>query len=304
MRKTLVYLLVLAVSFTIVKPSFCADINDWKRGDGSNAIKGTTSPSDIDTVLANYSTDPLDKALTHRIWGCELTVTNVTTITVEIGEVVCSNSGGTVKRFRENTSTTTMVMTTSGVGGIDSGSSEKASTWYDLYAVADADATTFTAIATEQGTAPSDVTYYRYIGSFYNDAGQDIDTFYFRGKGSDPVVMWDVPVSITTTVSAAAWSAATSCAAGMPSHSELGIFGLEASDNDNTCQLIIRPNGSTWNTAVANSIYLDATGTGDSSNVMGGQRLCATDGSQQIQYYNLTGDASTTVSVEGFILER
>ncbi len=289
-------IIIILLSSMVCQPLFA--ITDWNRGDGTDAVKGTDNASDIDYDVTNYIQDPLDRALQYYIRGCTLTRTSATVITVSIGEVVCSNGAGTIKRMRQNVATTTMDMAVVGVGGIDSGSAEVISTWYDIYSVADANATTFTAIAAQQGTALSDVTYYRYIGSAYNNAAGDLQNFYWFGYGNNPIVMWDVPISITTVLSSAAWSGATSCSAAMPSSSTLAVFGLYEGDGPGSFpRIFIRPNGSTWSTSHANSIM-------NSSQYAGGQRMCITDSSQQIQYYNDVNDNATEIMVEGFYISR
>jgi len=277
-------------------------IVDWQRGLGEDAVKGTDNASDTDYDVTNYLQDPLDRLLFKEIEGCTLTRTSATVITASIGSVSCSNGAGTIKRFRQNTATTTMDMTVVGVGGIDSGSAEGASTWYSLYAVADADATTFTVIAASQGTALSDVTYYRYIGSVYNDSGSDLKNFYWFGSGHTPLIMWDVPILITTTASAGVWSAATSCSAAMPSTSTLAVFGLSAQEAGGVTALWIRPNGSTGATANPGVSY---AGTGIYNyGYFYGQYRCMTDSSQQIQYYGDAGDSQTGIAVQGFYINR
>lgn len=269
---------------------------EWIRGDGSDSVKGTDNVSDVDYDITNYLQDPLDRTL-FNIYKCTLTRTSATVITIGAGKIVCSNGAGTVHKMRENTSTTTVTMTNAGVGGIDSGSSEKASTWYDIYAVADADATTFTAIAAEQGVALSDATYYRYVGSAYNDSGSDLKNFYWYGWGHHPLIMWDVPVSITTTLSAGAWSGATSLATGIPSSSTCAILGLYAFEGAGSTNAIwVRPNGSTWTTSTTNAV--------NAVNAISGQRICMTDSSQQIQYYNHGSDSATEITVEGCYINR
>ena len=285
------FLLVLFLGIILATNVFAADINDFIRGDGSDVVKGSDDPSDLDTLITNYLQDPLDKLLTEIIHGCTLTRTSATVITVSAGEVTCYNAAQTIKRMRRNTSTTTVNMAVAGVGGIDSGSAEGASTWYSVYAVADADATTFTAICTEQGTAPSDVTYYRYIGSFYNDSGQDILNFYWSGEGTDIYVGWDVPISITTTASANTWSGAISCAAAMPSSSTRAYFRMSVGMNvsDTRCSGSVRPHGGTWQDPAD---YATAGGEGHDP-YLGFKMpvMSFTDSSQQINHFEFADGA-------------
>jgi hypothetical protein len=305
MKRFLIFFLALLIPSCV----YGADINDWIKGDGTDAIEGTDNISDLDTLTTNYLQDPLDRLLTHHIWGCVVSVTGTDEVTVSAGEVVCSNSAGTIRRFRKNTSTATVDFTAAGVGGVDSGSARDTA-WFDIYAVADADATTFTLIAGKQGTALSDVTYYRYIGSVYNDAGDDIDVIWYAGEGSTLIAMHDVPVNVTTTVSnggaGGGWSDA-SCSAGIPSHSTCGIFGLHATDNAAYCGLWVRPDdeagiGGVWATDGANGVYLEAPVSTNSQ--IGGSVISMTDSSQNINYYSETGDSASQIDVHGFYLNR
>lgn len=278
-------------------------IVDWIQGLGTDSLPGTTNASDIDYGVTNYLQDPLDRLLANYVRGCTLTRTSATVITVSAGEVVCAIGAGTTKRMRQNTATTTMDMTVVGVGGIDSGSAEIVSTWYSIYAVADANATTFTVIATQQGVAPSDVTYYAYIGSAYNNAAGDLSNFTWHGTGLWCYVAWDLPVSITTATSSGAWSAAVSCATGMPSTSRLANFTLvcDSTVSGNYRSASIKPNGGTGinpTGAVANIVGIT---------IISGTIIAATDSSQQISHYEFDGGgglANFSIYLNGYWVER
>ena len=298
------FLLVLLILGMMVNPVLGADINDFKRGDDSEVIKGAESISDIDTLLEAYLSDPLARLLGSSIAGVELTWTDANTITVEIGRVACKSAGG-VLRFRENTSTFTIDLSTSSdTSGVDKvGDVDKASSWFHIYANADADATTFTGCASLSASAPDGPTYFRYIGSVYNDAGQDMLAWFWTGRGSYAVVEWDIPIVITTTISAGAWSGATSCALGMPSTSEKALFGLYVGDTTaQSASIAVIPNGGDETAPSApNEISVN---TASAAGHISGQFFSATDSSQQIKYYNGAGDEVTSVNVDAFILER
>lgn len=140
--------------------------------------------------------------------------------------------------------------------------------------------------------------YWRVIGAVLVTTGDEFLPFYQNGN----TIMHDVPVNITTTVSAGSWNEDNSCAAGMPAISTLGIFGLYSSETTtNDAGVWIRPTGSTWSTNQANGVF------GHANNVpaIGGQRQCMTNGSQQIDYQNdnnVTADAATRIDVEGYVL--
>ena len=143
--------------------------------------------------------------------------------------------------------------------------------------------------------------YWRVIAEVPIESGdQKIHLSGHRQRGER--IMLDAPLTITTSVSENDWSSAEDCSAAIPSTSTMGIFGLKSKDSGTTtCGVWIKPNGSTWistfdETTAASGVVAIAT-----DDIGSGQRLCATDGSQQIQYANMTGDSATVISVEGYI---
>jgi len=149
-------------------------------------------------------------------------------------------------------------------------------------------------------------TYHRCIGAIYLNAtgSGEIDKFFQRKD----IVMWDVPVSVTTTKSKNAWSGAVSCAASMPSISEFGIFGCRVKANASGARagIYIRPNGSAWNagnesTDGGNGVWFNMAVNHD----LGGEVIRATDGSQQIQHWSDTSDDITSMEIHlhGYLLE-
>jgi len=293
-------ILIVLFSMCIATNVFAA--NKWLNQNNTDAVTGAQNVSDLDTTVTAYMQDPLNRMLPHYIWGCTLTRTSATVVTVSAGEVAITNSAGTIKCMRQNTATTTIDMAgAAGVGAIDSGSAEQASTWYDLYAVADADATTFTAICTEQGTAPIDVTYYRYIGSFFNDAAQNISNFSWFGNGSKITYIHDIPVVLSTTIRAA--FTAQSCSAGMPNTSTMAILGVygNAQAAPASVSFYVRPTGYTGSETAHGGLQ-GAGGTRWGGSV---QVVCGTDTSQSIDY-KTTGSGLNAISlaVRGFILKR
>ncbi len=147
-------------------PAF-ADL--WMEGDGSDALEGTDNASAIDDNITASLQNPLDRVLHGLVTGCLVSYSNAAELTVGIGSVVCANSGGTVRRMRRNTSATTV-----GWANIDTGA--EANNTYYVYAVADADATTFTVVVSLSDTFPTGVTYAKRIGQFVNASG-DITQF-------------------------------------------------------------------------------------------------------------------------------
>ena len=102
--------------------------------------------------------------------NCNVEYASASTVTIGAGEVMLVNSAGDAYRMRANTAVVTLDLT----ADLDTGT-EQTSQEYYVYAVADADATTFTGIISESDTFPTGVTYARKIGTFYNGSGDDID---------------------------------------------------------------------------------------------------------------------------------
>lgn len=163
------------ITVFITSNCFAVDINDWKRGDDSIPVKGTDLVSDIDTLISNYIVDPTSRQFTEYKHGANITWASNATVSISAGEVVCYNSAKTIRRMRRTTAAITITLPASGASGdsLDTGNAA-VSTWYYVYAVADADATTFTGICSASASTPTGVTYFRYLGRFYNNASDNI----------------------------------------------------------------------------------------------------------------------------------
>lgn len=154
-------LLGLFLSICLVSNGYCVD--EWSKADP----QGSRGASDIDAyVAANNSA--LDRYLAYGRHDCKLSYASESTITVGAGSIVCSNSTGEVRRMRANTTATTVSWS-----DIDTGSENDSTTYY-LWAIGDADTTTFTVKISLSSTAPGSSTYYKRLGSFYNDADSNI----------------------------------------------------------------------------------------------------------------------------------
>lgn len=151
----------LILSLCLISQVYCAD--QWDK----NELAGTINASDIDyyNLANNEATDRL--LYTYR-QGCALVYASASTITVNSGALALPNLTGSVVRWRRNTSNTTVAWS-----NIDTGTEANSTTYY-IYGVADTDATTFTCVISTNSSAPTGVTYYRRLGSFYNDASGNI----------------------------------------------------------------------------------------------------------------------------------
>ena len=130
---------------------------------------GTESPSDLDSLITTNN-DVVDRLLADYREGVKLSYASAATITVGTGQIVCDNSGRTTRKWRENTAALTLAWT-----DIDTGA-EASSTTYYVYALADTDIATFTGVISLSSSSPNGATYYKRLGSFYNDASGNITT--------------------------------------------------------------------------------------------------------------------------------
>lgn len=137
---------------------------EWTKADPA----GTRNAADIDLYVTNNNT-ALDRVLGNYREGMALVYDSASQITASSGEVVCSNSDGSTRKMRQNTSNTTVTW-----ADIDTGSEASATTYY-IYANCDADATTATFKVSASSSSPSGVTSYKKLGSFYNDGSSNID---------------------------------------------------------------------------------------------------------------------------------
>jgi len=160
MKKFLVLLLVL--SLVLTSSAFAAV--GWVKGKPA----GTINPGTIDDTIGENN-DALDLVLSTFQQGCKISYSSAAQITVGSGGVVVSNSAGTVRLMLANTSATTVTW-----ADIDTGA-EAASTTYYLYAIGSATTdTVFTVKISTSSSAPTGVTYYKRLGSFYNDSSSNI----------------------------------------------------------------------------------------------------------------------------------
>ena len=99
--------------------------------------------------------------------GCSVEYKTAADLYVRAGEIMIYDASGNC-RLRRNTSDLTVDW-----DDIDAGAEANSTTYY-VYAVADAAGTTFTVLISTNGTTPTGATYYRLIGTFYNDGSGDI----------------------------------------------------------------------------------------------------------------------------------
>lgn len=122
---------------------------------------------------------------------CTVKADTVAQIKVGVGKIAIPDASDNVK-WKRNTSEVTVTW-----ADIDTGAEESSKRYY-VHAVGDASGTTFTVIISLSSTAPTGITFFHLIGSFYNDSGGDItdvmDTDLLIGKTPGEITAW-----ITTT---------------------------------------------------------------------------------------------------------
>lgn len=134
------------------------------RGDEITALQtfigafgtGQANLTDLRNLLLNYIDD------------CKLTYTSVASVTVAAGKIVIADASGNC-RWRKNASPVVVTW-----ADIDTGA-EASSTLYYVYVCADNSGTTFTVVISTNSSTPSGYTFYRKIGSFYNNSSGNID---------------------------------------------------------------------------------------------------------------------------------
>jgi hypothetical protein len=172
MRKIIQVFMVLLMAGNV----FAAD--EWLK------TRPASTDQKIDWPTASQANNTaLDRLLANYREGMQITYSSATAVTVGTGSITCSDSTGATKKLRQNTSTTSV-----GWADIDAGA-EASSTTYYIYANCDADAETATFDVSLSSTAPTGTTYYKRLGSFYNNADGNIsaisnDTNYFAGIGT------------------------------------------------------------------------------------------------------------------------
>lgn len=145
--------------------------NQWRGGLTENTPVGSTLINDIDTVLFQRVVDPLNRVLAGYRKNLVLTYSSASTISVTPGEVTVSNSAETIRLMMRMTSSSNVTFS-----NIDTGAEASATTYYVYCGTSTATDSTCTFYISASATAPSGVTYYKRLGSFYNDASSNISS--------------------------------------------------------------------------------------------------------------------------------
>lgn len=118
----------------------------------------------------SHNKDIIDQIVNNIFPSIRITYVSTTTVQASAGRCYPQNSGATIRKMRRNTSTTNITGS-----DLDSGGpSLAASTVYYVYANGDAAATTVTFKLSTNSSAPSGVTNYQRLGSFFTDASGNV----------------------------------------------------------------------------------------------------------------------------------
>lgn len=157
-------LLCLLLSFGLMFSSNIYAASQWDKSDPA----GSESPGDLDSLIT-ANNDAIDRMLSEYREGCKITYASASTVTVGAGQIMLSNSTDTIRLMQSNASAITVTWSM-----IDTGS-EAASKIYYLWAfqetVTDSD---FEVCLSLSSSAPSGKTYYKKLGSIYNNSAGHI----------------------------------------------------------------------------------------------------------------------------------
>jgi len=145
-------------------------------------------------------------------------------------------------------SNTNVVITTTGAGGLQTGSSESSNTWYGVYAIGDTSGSNVTTtLLIPEGVAFNESGYdvIRNVGWVKNNAGADFFRFNTEGKGSSQIYLFDIDAqSEILTAGSATTFTDIDCSAFIPPTSILGFFQVGVVASAAFAGITIRPNGA------------------------------------------------------------
>jgi hypothetical protein len=213
MKKFLCLILLL----TMV--SFNSYAGVWDKGVPNDDDNWIDYPTD-----AQANNDALDRLLSNYRSGMKLTYYSGAITTVSSGEIVVSNAAGTTRIFLNNTADVDITFS-----DLDTGSEEASKTYY-VYAIAALSSSeTATFKISASSTAPTGVTYYKRIGSFYNNASSNMEQI---ANDDERVVTATGTVSDGGTIAVPAGYTADECkwVSGIGTFSTTHAYGLQSID--------------------------------------------------------------------------
>lgn len=196
-------------------------------------------------------------------------------------------------------SNTNVVITTTGAGGLQTGSSESANTWYGVYVIGDtsgSNATTTLLIPDGVSFSESGYDVIRSVGWARNNAGSDFFRFNTEGAGSAQIYLWDIDgQSELLTAGGATSFADIDCSGFMPPTSTLGFFQVGVVASAAFAGITIRPNGAGGTYAA----FITRPGVATTITNRSFATMI-TDENQVIEYEMLNAGDDGYLSVQGF----
>lgn len=140
-------------------------MSEWDKSKPLIGDKKNLFPA---VAQANWAA--LDNLLANYRQALRLTYNSATTITVSAGECTVSNSGGTIRYFRKNSSSSDLTS-----ADLDTGSFSVSTTYY-VYAVGDVSQAAAQFKISLSSTSPTGFSYYKRLGRFTLDSSSNITT--------------------------------------------------------------------------------------------------------------------------------
>lgn len=153
---------LLLLGILLTTPLYAAD--QWAKTEPA----GTELAGTIDNLL-RANNEAQDRLMIRYRRGLGVNYATAATLSVLAGEVAIPNAADSITRYRRTTAATTVTW-----ADIDTGA-EATSTTYYVYATADTDITGMVFKISTSSTAPSGMTYYRKLASFYNNSSGNIE---------------------------------------------------------------------------------------------------------------------------------
>lgn len=232
------------------------------------------------------------------ISGLQTEYQSASQVAIQPGQCIADEDDETVITVD---ATLTADITTTGAGGRQSGLSEQASEWYEIYAVADSDGSNPAAfLVAEQQTFSNPKAVSRSVGWVRNDSTSDFDEFfhaglertYFRSESDHAELDTSSPATTATTVSLAP-SAPPGADAAI-----IKVIGFgDGATSDKSRFRVWRPGKSNYSATTAGWA---AHGVDDATN---GDMVVVVNANREVNYdtYNA---GRIIIRVQGYIVRR
>ena len=237
----------------------------------------------IGSTLSN--TNSITGTLIDYIKEANLTYNDAESIDIQPGEISIPDVSGNI-RLRRNTSILNVDW-----ADIDTGA-EASDTIYYVYAVADVSGTGFTALISLSSSAPSGATFYRKLGSFWNNAGGDIQRITIEDESFRKTTRKGSAQVFNAQITALTWTE-IDLSDYVGAREALVYLRVES---DITCQVVGRTEGEDKEVGLGDNYD---NGSSSSSYVAGGQAYISimTSATGKIDLKSIVGGESPTLTI-------